>query len=459
MPAIVTGRVPRASALALDVHAGQTRKGTDVPYISHILGVASLVLEGRGDEDALIAALLHDTVEGGGDPVRLRNQIVGEFGSQVIEVVDALSDAAPAAGQAKGPWRARKAAYIAHIRVSQGPRVHLVCIADKLHNLTATVRDVDAAGPSAWDCFNAGPSDQRWYYESLGDVFVAGPLTGSDIARRYAGALDDLRERVPAENVTHTSGPPAARAGEVIAVGVDGCPAGWVAAIAGEGGPVEIAVFPNIEELVTAIRARGSAPIIAVDVPIGLPSTPGHRPCDKQARAMLKSPEKARSRELSVFQVPDRELIALTTFEQVQAMVAKRREGDPTARGISKQSFAIAPKIREVDAFVRAAPGCEEWLLEVHPEVCFREMSGLKGPLLPKATAVGKAERAALLPIALGEFGITVPAPMPKVSGAKPDDVLDAFVGLWTALRHRAAKSAVLGGDKDAHEVIMRMVV
>jgi predicted RNase H-like nuclease len=247
--------------------------------------------------------------------------------------------------------------------------------------------------------------------------------------------------------------------GSLIAAGVDGCPVGWVAALAIEGGPVEIEVFGSITALVDAVRSRGENPTIAIDVPIGLPSSPTHRPCDKQARALLKCSDKDRSREGSVFQVPDRELVALPSFEEVQRIVAERKAAHAAAKGISKQSFAIAPKIAEVDAFVRGTPGCEDWLVEVHPEVCFREMSGPAGPLLSKAKAEGREERRVLLPRALSEFGISLPDPIPKVPGAKRDDVLDAFVGLWTAVRHRSGMSITLGGERDQHGVLMRMVV
>lgn len=186
-------RTGRALALAIEVHKDQTRKGTDIPYMAHILGVAALVVEGGGDEDAVIAALLHDTVEDGGDPGVIREVIKAEFGADVLTIVDALSDAAPEAGQDKGPWRERKATYIEHVRESSDARTQLVCLADKLHNLNATLNDLDEHGASTWAKFNAPPADQCWYYESLGEVFATGPVAGNPLEVAYRGALARLR--------------------------------------------------------------------------------------------------------------------------------------------------------------------------------------------------------------------------------------------------------------------------
>lgn len=185
-------RPGRALALAIRVHAGQTRKGTDVPYVSHVLGVAALVLEGGGDEDALIAALVHDTVEDGGDPGAVRATIEEEFGPDMLAIVNALSDAASEAGEEKGPWPERKYHYIEHLRGSDDPRIHLVCLADKLHNLTATLVDLEAHGPKTWDKFNAPVASQWWYYDALGTLFAEGPVAGNPLQIRYATALGRL---------------------------------------------------------------------------------------------------------------------------------------------------------------------------------------------------------------------------------------------------------------------------
>ena len=243
------------------------------------------------------------------------------------------------------------------------------------------------------------------------------------------------------------------RTDEVSSVGVDGCPDGWVAAIAGKDRGVEIKVFRTINDLVRELRGRGAG-VIAVDMPIGLPDTPQLRRCDMEAREILG---KAKS---SVFPVPDRELISLPTWEQVQLVVAARKQLDPEAKGISKQSHAISPKIAELDKFVRANPDCHSYVVEVHPEVSFRAMSDREGELPKKKSYGGKLARKALLAEHLfGRDGLRHPGDDMAPSGANKDDVLDAFAALWTAQRFLVHDSFVLGGDLDAHGVPMRMVV
>lgn len=191
-----------ALALAARVHAGQARKGTDTPYLAHILGVAALVLEGGGDEDALVAALLHDTVEDGGDPATIRATIEREFGSRVLEIVNSLSDAAPEAGEEKGPWGERKYRYIAHVRETGDQQTQLVCLADKLHNLTATLADLEADGTVTWQKFSEPvASSHWWYYDALGKVFAEGPVAGNPLQVRYARALERLDELTDLPNI------------------------------------------------------------------------------------------------------------------------------------------------------------------------------------------------------------------------------------------------------------------
>lgn len=197
-------RVGRALALAIRIHAGQTRKGTEIPYVAHVLAVAALVVEAGGDEDALIAALLHDAVEDGGDPKTVRRTIENEFGAGVLAIVDALSDAAPEAGEEKGPWAERKYRYVEHLRGSDDPRIHLVCLADKLHNLTVTLADLKLHGPQIWKKFNAPVASQWWYYDALGEVFAEGPLAGSPLQIRYAAAVGQLDELTALSNMDKT---------------------------------------------------------------------------------------------------------------------------------------------------------------------------------------------------------------------------------------------------------------
>jgi (p)ppGpp synthase/HD superfamily hydrolase len=162
----MTPRFEEALVYAARVHAGQSRKGTSVPYVSHVLAVCSLVLEDGGGEDEAIAALLHDAVEDGGGQPRL-DDIRRRFGDRVAEIVRACTDTDETP---KPPWKARKTRYIAQVRAA-GPDARRVSCADKLHNARSILRDYRALGEPLWDRFSAPPEEQLWYYRSLVEAF------------------------------------------------------------------------------------------------------------------------------------------------------------------------------------------------------------------------------------------------------------------------------------------------
>jgi (p)ppGpp synthase/HD superfamily hydrolase len=185
-------RLSQALAYAQAVHAGVMRKGTDIPYLAHVVGVSVIVMETGGTEDEAIAGLLHDTLEDGGDPDRIRAELTALFGARVLEIVEAMSDATPEAGEAKPPWRARKESYIAHLRACDDTGVHRVCMADKLYNLRAINDDLDEIGDALWQRFNAPPEEQLWYFRALGDAFADGPLAATRLRAAYASELRRL---------------------------------------------------------------------------------------------------------------------------------------------------------------------------------------------------------------------------------------------------------------------------
>lgn len=157
----------KAFLLASRLHADQTRKGSDIPYINHLMGVAALVGEAGGTEEQVIAALLHDAVEDqGGAPVL--KKIRRRFGDAVVAIVEACTDtdATP-----KPPWRQRKEAYIAHLAHAPEPAL-LVSAADKLYNCRTIITDVRAHGRRAFERFKAGREGVLWYYAALLDAFV-----------------------------------------------------------------------------------------------------------------------------------------------------------------------------------------------------------------------------------------------------------------------------------------------
>lgn len=153
-------RFQNALSFAAHLHAGQVRKGTSIPYISHLLAVAGLVLEHGGNEDEAIAALLHDAVEDQGGAAT-REEIRTRFGDRVVNIVDGCTDSDTIP---KPPWRERKQAHLDHLRTAS-PSVKLVSTADKLHNVRCIVEGLRVQGPEVvWSRFKAGPDDQLWYY-------------------------------------------------------------------------------------------------------------------------------------------------------------------------------------------------------------------------------------------------------------------------------------------------------
>lgn len=160
-------RFLRAVQFAAKKHAKQTRKASTIPYIAHLMGVASLVLEAGGDEDLAIAALLHDVVEDCGGAPMLK-EVRRKFGSRVAKVVDGCTDADT---YPKPPWRERKEKYIARLR-KEDADTRLVSAADKLNNVRSILSDYRAIGESVWSRFNGGREGTLWYYRTLRDEFL-----------------------------------------------------------------------------------------------------------------------------------------------------------------------------------------------------------------------------------------------------------------------------------------------
>ena len=186
---MLTDRFVEAVDYAVELHRTQVRKATSIPYVTHLFAVCSLVLEDGGTEDEAIAALLHDGPEDqGGEPVL--EEITSRFGMEVGEMVEALSDAMPAAGDAKAPWRFRKEAYLGRLREAP-PSVLRISLADKLHNARSILVDLQADGETVWQRFNAGRPDQAWYYGELLRIFEERLLASRNLPefRRIVGDL------------------------------------------------------------------------------------------------------------------------------------------------------------------------------------------------------------------------------------------------------------------------------
>ena len=158
-------RFEQALVYANTKHECQVRKGTEVPYIAHLLGVANIAITFGADEDEAIAALLHDVIE---DQGVTKEALRSRFGDRVAEIVEGCSDTDEVP---KPPWRERKEAYIAHIRKAS-PSVRLVSAADKLDNARAILADYRTLGENLWSRFNGGRGGTLWYYRSLAKVFL-----------------------------------------------------------------------------------------------------------------------------------------------------------------------------------------------------------------------------------------------------------------------------------------------
>lgn len=197
-----TARFEEALVFAARLHREQLRKGRRVPYVSHLLGVAALVIEDGGGEDEAIAALLHDAIEDQGDRypggrAALRREIEQRFGAAVLDLVNACTDddncpdkTDPAA------WRPRKQACLDHIP-HLSPAARRVSCADKLHNARCLAADFREHGDRLWERFRTrSAADQLWYYDQLAAAFQpAGP---GRLARELARAVAELTAAVTA---------------------------------------------------------------------------------------------------------------------------------------------------------------------------------------------------------------------------------------------------------------------
>ena len=165
----LSSRYEDALVYAARLHAHQARKGTGIPYISHLLTVSALVIQDGGDEDEAIAALLHDAVEDQGG-LRTLEEIRRLFGDHVATIVEGCTDSMT---HPKPPWRERKERYLSHLEQVSSD-VRRVSLADKLHNARSILRDLRREGDLVWGRFKGGKEGTLWYYHSLVKIFRDG---------------------------------------------------------------------------------------------------------------------------------------------------------------------------------------------------------------------------------------------------------------------------------------------
>ena len=196
-------RFNEAMAYASRLHAGQRRKGSDTPYIAHLLAVTAIVMEHGATEEEAIAALLHDAVEDQGGDAALF-EIRQTFGDEIAEMVKGLSDKGLAELDAphKPSWRPRKERYIARLHTASYS-VRLIAAADKLHNARSVLADYRAHGEAVWEKFTGGREDTLWFYRA---VLTALQAAAHPDETRLNALLDELAEAVTALEATANRG-------------------------------------------------------------------------------------------------------------------------------------------------------------------------------------------------------------------------------------------------------------
>jgi len=165
-------RFEHALVYAAQIHAGQLRKGTPIPYLSHLLAVTAIALEHGATEDEAIAALLHDAVEDAGGKARLADLEI-RFGKRVAGIVAGCTDTDQTP---KPPWAERKKAHVAHLRRASAS-VKLVAAADKLHNTRAILSDYRTLGDALWSRFKGGKAGTLWYFRAMARTFTGPRLS------------------------------------------------------------------------------------------------------------------------------------------------------------------------------------------------------------------------------------------------------------------------------------------
>lgn len=215
--------------------------------------------------------------------------------------------------------------------------------------------------------------------------------------------------------------------------GVDGCPAGWMVALAALRADHRLSRLRFIlcPQFADVLSLTPAPDIIAIDIPIGLLDLPqpGGRDCDQLARRLL------RRRASSVFSPPSRSVLHATHYDQVRG------------HGMSRQAFGILPKIRAVDGLI--TPTLQTAVYEAHPELAFMRLAGASMQH-HKKTAAGREERLTALRRADAPHYAALPAALQRAlrtykrAQVAPDDLLDACVLLQTSYRLATAQALCL---------------
>lgn len=183
-------RLGCALSLATELHRGQVRKGTAIPYVAHCMAVSALVAEDGGDEDQVIAGLLHDAAEDQGGEATL-GLIADQFGGRVGRIVRDCSDSLTVRGEQKRPWLERKTAAVQRLPTVPADALTIVA-ADKLHNLRSTLTDLRLVGPPVWERFQTGRDGFMWYHDQVVALLAVQLPTSRSVGELQA-VLGDLQ--------------------------------------------------------------------------------------------------------------------------------------------------------------------------------------------------------------------------------------------------------------------------
>ena len=184
---VASPRLIQAINTAACAHRDHVRKGTDIPYVSHVVGVMHLVSQVTDDEDLLIAALFHDILEDVPEEYSPQ-RMAEEFGDRVVELVRGVTK-----DSTLSSWQDRSDAYLAHLCEADDGSV-LISAADKLHNLLSIHADLDALGDELWGRFNSGKERQLWWYRCVADL-VQERLPGNPLGEELARQVERLEAR------------------------------------------------------------------------------------------------------------------------------------------------------------------------------------------------------------------------------------------------------------------------
>lgn len=163
---MISSKINLALKVASKAHRNQTRKGTDIPYISHPVAVAMIVSEYTTDENTVVACILHDILEDVEPAVYSEADMGNDFGDDIVEIVKGVSED-KTAGELEKPWIERKRGYLAHLDSIENEKPLIVSTADKIHSLTDILEEYDRVGDSIWRKFNASKDDELWFYDEF----------------------------------------------------------------------------------------------------------------------------------------------------------------------------------------------------------------------------------------------------------------------------------------------------